>query len=55
MGKMKIYRREVYAPTEKIKTKKEISVWFGLVWFYGTSIIVGYLMPNPFWYMQRFI
>ena len=19
----------------------------GLVWFYGTSIIVGYLMPNP--------
>ena len=22
-------------------------VWFGLVWFYGISIIVGYLMPNP--------
>ena len=20
----------------------------GLVWFYGTSTIVGYLMPNPF-------
>ena len=22
-------------------------IWFGLVWFYGTSTIVGYLMPNP--------
>ena len=21
--------------------------WFGLVWFYGISTIVGYLMPNP--------
>ena len=24
-----------------------IMVWFGLVWFYGISTIVGYLMPNP--------
>ena len=23
-------------------------VWFGLVWFYGTSSIVVYLIPNPF-------
>ena len=22
--------------------------WFGLVWFYDISIIVGYLMPNQF-------
>ena len=22
--------------------------WFGLVWFYGISTMVGYLMPNPF-------
>ena len=22
-------------------------IWFGLVWFYGISTIVGYLMPNP--------
>ena len=22
---------------------------FGLVWFYGISTIVGYLMPNPFY------
>ena len=21
--------------------------WIGLVWFYGISTIVGYLMPNP--------
>ena len=25
---------------------------FGLVWFYGISTIVGYLMPNPFLYKQ---
>ena len=23
-------------------------VWFGLVWFYGITTIVGYLMPNKF-------
>ena len=22
--------------------------WFDLAWFYGTSTIVGYLIPNPF-------
>ena len=22
-------------------------VWFGLVWFYGISTSVDYLMPNP--------
>ena len=22
-------------------------IWFGLVWFYGISTIVGYLKPNP--------
>ena len=21
--------------------------WYGLVWFYGLSTIVGYQMPNP--------
>ena len=25
--------------------------WFGLVWFYGTSTIVGYLMSNPLLYL----
>ena len=24
-------------------------VWFVLVWFYGISTFVGYLMPNPFY------
>ena len=24
-------------------------VWFGLVWFYGISTIVGYVMTNPFY------
>ena len=23
--------------------------WFGLVWFYGMSTIVGYLMPSSFY------
>ena len=27
-------------------------VWFGFVWFYGTSTIVGYLMLNLFLYTQ---
>ena len=31
------------------KGEQEMLVWFGLVWFYGISIIVGYLMPNPFY------
>ena len=30
-------------------------VWFGLVWFYGISIILGYLMPNQFYaYKQQY-
>ena len=30
-----------------MKSKCFNSVCFGLVWFYGISNIVGYLMPNP--------
>ena len=26
---------------------KLIQLWFSLVWFYGISTIIGYLMPNP--------
>ena len=26
---------------------EEIQKWIDLVWFYGISTIVGYLMPNP--------
>ena len=33
------------------KTRKD---WFGLVWFYGISTIVGCLMPNPFLYIKQF-
>ena len=25
-----------------------------LVWFYGMSTILGYLMPNPFLYIKQF-
>ena len=32
--------------TVKIKDSDKI-VCFSLVWFYGISTIVGYLMPNP--------
>ena len=24
-------------------------IWFGFVWLYGISTIVGYFMPNPFY------
>ena len=27
-------------------------VWFCLVWFYGISTFVGYLIPNPFLYIS---
>ena len=26
-------------------------VWFGLIWFYGISTFVGYLILNPFLYV----
>ena len=29
------------------QTVGSLRVRFGLVWFYGISTIVGYLMPNP--------
>ena len=30
-------------------------VWFSLVWFYGISTILGYLILNPFFlYIKRF-
>ena len=32
----------------------EYTIWFGLVWFYGTSTIVGYLIPNPFYTYKQF-
>ena len=34
-----------------ITPKHIIFVWFGLVWFYGISAIIGYLKPNPFLYI----
>ena len=29
-----------------------VSIWFGLIWFYSISTIVGYLMSNPYLYIQ---
>ena len=31
--------------------QREYIVKLGLIWFYGISTIVGYLMPNPFFYI----
>ena len=33
-----------------------IQCMIGLVWFYGISTIVGYLMPNPYeqFYFEQF-
>ena len=36
--------------TEKISDKNLLN-GVNLVWFYGTSTIVGYSMPNPFLYI----
>ena len=35
------------------ETERE-GVWFGLVWFYGRSTIVGYFIPNPFFTYNQF-
>ena len=37
---------------EKKKRESQHRGGRGLVWFYGISTIVGYLMPNPFVYIQ---
>ena len=34
--------------------KYGFGIWFGLVWFHGTTTIIGYLMPNPFLYIETF-
>ena len=33
--------------------RSDCLVWFGLVWFYGISTIVGYLMPNLYTYISN--
>ena len=37
---------------DTLKANGHGCIWFGLIWFYGISIIVGYLMPNPFLYIK---
>ena len=32
---------------EREREKEFGLIWFGLVWLYSISTIVGYLMPNP--------
>ena len=47
---MKYERKcEIKERKKSCEERRELGlVWFGLVWFYGISIIIGYLMPNPF-------
>ena len=45
--------REIKKEKETKQKKREREresgfIWFGLVWFYGISTFVGYLMINPF-------
>ena len=42
---------EKYAMLMKKKKKRQRKDWFGLVWFYGTSTIIGYLMTHLFLYI----
>ena len=46
------YMSNNFVMLKLLKYEKEKNlVWFGLIWFYGISTIVDYLMPNPFLYM----
>ena len=40
-------RKSLEATKNAWNLKNIIINWFGLVGFYGISIIAGYLMPNP--------
>ena len=48
----KVHERVKKPKKTKKKTKTKGDVWFGLVWFYGISTILGYPMPNPFLYIM---
>ena len=43
-----VYTRIVYRIVFRV-------VWFGLLWFYGITTIVGNLKPVPFLYIQTVI
>ena len=43
------FRKQEKKQIELILVSKVGEFWFGLVWFYGISAILGYLMPNPFY------
>ena len=43
-----------WAEKRERKQERIVKGGFGLVWFYGISIIVGYLMPNPFYTYKLF-
>ena len=44
--------KELRSYTQHISVGIQCSFFsISLVWFYGVSTIVGYLMPNPFLYM----
>ena len=48
----KTNKKEKEGKRNSVKKKGNHLVWFGLVWFYGTSTIIGYLIPNPFLYIR---
>ena len=46
------YARKLLSLKYLYQMARKIAIWwFGLVWFYGTSAIVGYLMPYPILYI----
>ena len=44
-----MYIEKCFSMNERIFNISFRLIWFGWVWFYGISTIVGYLMPNPFY------
>ena len=56
---LKFRKKERKKEAQKLERKKNKEykktfkmAWFGLLLFYGTSTIVGYLMSNQFLYIQ---
>ena len=45
-------RKKSTLKSSHIDFLKDNLVLFCLVWFYSISTIVGYLMPNPFFYIE---
>ena len=52
VGNRSIIKRQFLQTSTSVLACGFDSVWFGLVWFYDVSTIIGYLAPNSFLYIE---